>query len=331
MEKKIKAVMKTTAKKKKTLVTSVLVLIGLLLIGGYELEKLKPQASQDILSLTTAKTIATDFINGSLMQQGTKADIENVTKENGLFKIKLKVGSGDKKQEVNSYLTLDGKKFFLSAPLDIEETKAKIAEERKKEATPEKITQTDKPKVDLYVMAFCPFGNKAEDTLKPVYDLLKNKVDFNFHYIVKVKDNKVQSLHGEKEVAQDEREACVLQDYGKNYWMKFATYVNSNCGRDGSCWEKGARVLGMSTAKIKSCVNTQGLKLMQANEKASTAVGASGSPTMIINGANTKTVYQYSNSEAYKKVICSAFKKAPKECEKTLATKTTTTQGGSCN
>ncbi len=320
-------------KTKKVLFISAIVLVGLLIIGGYELKKLKPnnESSKNSLSLTEAKTVATNFINGSLMRKGTKADIENVSKENGLFKIKLKVGQGSKVQEVNSYLTLDGKKFFLTAPLDIAETEKKVATAKKKVSQPEKIIQTNKPKVDLYVMAFCPFGNKAEDTLKPVFDLLKNKVDFNFHYIVNVKDNKVQSLHGEKEVVQDEREACVLQDYGKNSWIKFATYVNNNCGSDGSCWEKGAQSLGISTTKISACVTSQGLKLMQANEKASKAAGATGSPTMTINGTSTKVVYQYSNSEAYKKAICSAFKKAPQECTKTLTTKTTTTQGGSCN
>ncbi len=320
-------------KSQKTLLISAVVLLILLVLGGYELKKMNPNSSsnKNVLTLAEAKKVATDFINGSLMQKGSVADIENVSKENGLFKIKLKVGEGDKAQEVNSYLTLDGKKFFLNAPLDIAEIEKKVAIAKKKKAEPEKITQTDKPKVDLYVMAFCPFGNKAEDTLKPVYELLKNKVDFNFHYIVKVKGNKVQSLHGEKEVVQDEREACVLRDYGKGKWMKFVTYVNSNCGSDGSCWEKGAQNLGLSTTKISACVTSQGLKLMQANEKVSTAAGASGSPTMVINGVSTKVVYQYADSEAYKKVICSAFKKAPAECAKTLNSKTTTTQGGSCN
>ena len=70
---------------------------------------------------------------------------------------------------------------------------------------------------------------------------------------------------------------------------------------------------------------------MKAEEKKSTEAGATGSPTMKINGVDTKVVYKYGNSEEYKKVICDSFENTPEECAKVLGASTETSAGGSCN
>lgn len=319
----------TCEKHKNLMIVIVLVVIVLIGFGYYKLVLNKGVKGE--ITLAQAKVQAEEFINGSLMQPGSKAQIGEIVVDMGMFKIPVTIGEGEQKQEINSYMSLDGKKFFPSAPMDIEETKQKIADEKTATAEAEKeIPKTIKPVVDLYVMAFCPFGNKAEDTIKPVYDLLKNKVDFNFHYIVSSQGDKINSLHGEPEVVQNEREACVLKNNGKDKWMGFVTYVNKNCGSDGACWEAGAKSLSIDSTKITACVISEGASLMKANEKKSTEAGATGSPTMKINGVDTKAVYEYGNSESYKKVICGAFEKAPAECMKVLESATATTAGGSC-
>jgi hypothetical protein len=251
---------------------------------------------------------------------GTKTDIKEIIKEGDLYKVALNIQG----QDIPLYVTRDGKKL-IQQPVDLDQ---------KPEAEPEEavVPKTDKPQVDLYLMSFCPYGNKAENTIKPVYDLLKDKVDFNFHYIVTVNGSSVQSLHGEKEVTQNEREACVLRDYGKDKWLAFAIYVNDKCGSDGSCWEAGAKSLGLSTAKITACVAKDGLALMTENGAAATAAKANGSPTLMINGVSSTAAYQYGKPEMYKQAICNAFNTAPAECAKTLPDQAdTTAQGGSCN
>ena len=313
-------------------VMGVIILVILIASVGYYEKVWK----KNNLTEKEAKAQAEDFINNNLMQSSeTKAEISSITKENGMFKLILQIGEGDKKQEYTSYLTLDGKKFIpdgTNGLMDIEETKKQIEESKKKEAEAEKeIPKSEKPKVDLFVMSFCPYGNKAEDTIKPVYELLKNKVEFNFHYIVNSEGNSIKSLHGEPEVAQNEREACVLKYFGKDKWMNFVAYVNKNCGSDGACWEAGAKSVGLNSAKISACVKSEGIALMKADEKKSKEAGATGSPTMKINGAETKAVYKYGNSEEYKKAICDSFENAPAECAKVLGVATETSAGGSCN
>ena len=40
-----------------------------------------------------------------------------------------------------------------------------------------------KPELKFFVMSFCPYGNQMEDTLRPVFNLLENKVAIVPHYI----------------------------------------------------------------------------------------------------------------------------------------------------
>lgn len=314
--------------KKNVIIAAVVIILAIVLTGSYK----KIGSLNNIFSKNTdigaeaAKTKAIDFVKNNLVQPGTDVQANGVIKENGLYKVTFNIG----KQEVTTYITQDGTKFFPQV-MDIAEVEKKIADNQKETgAEVEDIPKRDTPQVDLYIMSFCPYGNKAEDTIKSVYALLKNKADFNFHYIVNSSGDDIQSLHGPKEVTQDEREICVLTKYNKDKWMDFITYVNANCGSDGTCWEAGAKSLGIDVGIINSCVQSDGVTLMKTEEKVSTEADATGSPTMIINGSTTKIVYQYGNSEAYKKAICDAFNAAPEECSKELSAQTSTAEGGSC-
>lgn len=306
----------------------ILAIIVLLIIVGYAVYA----KNKDKLTMAKLfpKTITQDEakakIENLIKNSGGAATVKEVTEDGDLYKITVSANGQD--QPV--YVTKDGTKFIQSA-ISFDDIAKQQEEAKKQEADASKpAPQSDKPEVNLYVMSFCPYGNKSEDTLKSVYILLKDKVNFNFHYIVTVEGDKISSLHGQKEVDQDEREACVLKNYGKGKWLDFVTYVNDKCGSDGSCWQTGAQSLAIDTAKISACASSEGAALMKADAEISSAAGASGSPTMTVNGQTTKVVYQYGNSEAYKKAICDAFNTAPAECSKTLSAETSTAPGGSC-
>jgi glutaredoxin len=308
--------------------TTILGIVVLVVIVGYAIYS-KNQGKFS-LGKSPSKTITQDEakakVEALIKDNGGTATIKEVAEDGDLYKITVSFNGQD--QPV--YVTKDGTKFIQQAVTfeEIEKQKAEAKKQQEEAAKP--APKSDKPVVDLYVMSFCPYGNKAEDTMKSVYILLKNKVDFKFHYIVSVEGDKITSLHGQPEVDQDEREACVLRDYGKGKWLDFATYVNAKCGSDGKCWEAGARSMAIDTAKVSACVASSGTALMKAEAEVSSAAGASGSPTLIINGQNSQAVYQYGNAEAYKKSICDAFTTAPEECSKTLSSDASTTQGGSC-
>ncbi len=306
-------------KKMRTKIIGITLILFVLVLSGCSYKN--KTESQDI-GVEAAKS----KIEKLIADGGGSATIKDAVVDGVLYKITIEASG----QVFPVYVTKDGTKFIQQAmsfeEIEKQQTEAKKqAEEENKE-----IPKSDKPVVDLYVMSFCPFGNKAEDTLKPVHELLKNKVDFNFYYIVNADGNTITSLHGQPEVDQNIREACVMKNYGKDAWMNFVTYVNANCGTDGNCWEEGAKKLKLDTGKISSCVSAQGTSLMKADAEKSKEAGATGSPTMFINGQKTSAVYRYGNSEEYKNVICSAFNNPPAECGQVLSSETSTTGGGSC-
>lgn len=240
-----------------------------------------------------------------------------------------------KGSDVPVYVTLDGKYLLNGAPISLDQKfPTATGNTANAQNTQQEIPKTDKPKVELYVMSFCPYGNKAEDTMLPVYNLLKDKVDWNVHYIVSGTGDSIQSLHGANEVLQNKRELCVLKNYGIDKLWKFMTYINDKCGSDGSCWETAATTNAIDKAKINTCITNDATALLEAESANSDAAGVSGSPTMFINGVESSIIYQYGNSEAYKQAICDAFTTAPAECSQVLTGSSTTTgaatAGGSC-
>lgn len=258
-----------------------------------------------------------DFANA----QGANATLVNVVEENNFYKITLSIQG----QEIPIYVTKDGK-YFTSRLIPL--TNQESAQTQTSQPT--EVPKSDKPTVELFVMSFCPFGNRAEKTMLPVYNLLRNKVDWNINYIVSVSEDSVKSLHGQSEVDEDIREVCIKNEYGLDKSWEFISYVDSNCGRDGSCWKTGAKQLGIDINKIQSCSDDEGIDLMKTEAQISGDAGVSGSPTLFINGVESSSVYQYENSEAYKQAICSAFNEPPEECNIELKSSETTASGGSC-
>jgi hypothetical protein len=269
------------------------------------------------LSPQAAAEKAINYINANFLSEGNVASLVEVTKEGLVYKITLNIGGN----EYTSYTSKDGKFIFPEGyPMDAQ------GEEEKSE----EIVKSDKPAVDLYVMSFCPYGNLAENTILPVYNLLKDKVDWNIHYIVNANGDTISSLHGQPEVDQNEREVCVLNNSGIEKWFEFVTYVNANCGSDGSCWEAAATDAGLNKSEISSCVSSSGLEKMKTEAESSESAGVSGSPTMAINGVETSSVYQYGKPQAYLDAICSAFNSAPEECSQTLSELSDSAPSGSC-
>ena len=268
------------------------------------------------------KATAGQKVVAFITENGGEATLISVSETSGLYEVTVLLQG----QEMPVYLTKNGENLIPPTGL-ISLTAPEITDTPQ---TAEEIPQSDKPVVELYLMSFCPYGNRAENTMQPVYDLLKDYIDFKVHYIVSVSGTSVSSLHGQPEVDQNIREACVLKNNGLDKWWTFTVYVNDNCGSDGSCWQTAASTAGVSTSSISSCVSSQGLTLMNEEAAATDLARASGSPTMLINNVQSNAVYSYENPEAYKQAICSAFTTAPEACEQVLSGSGSTAQGGSC-
>lgn len=276
---------------------------------------------QGALSSEEAAEKAIDYISSVALQGQATASLLEVTEESGLYKIRLEIED----QEYESYVTKDGK-FLFPQGTDISEEVPEISAPG--ETGKSELPKTDIPQVQLFVMSFCPYGNQAEELMKPAAELLKNKANIELHYVIYSnyqgggpdycldQESKYCSMHGIQELNQGVRELCV-QKYQKDKFWDFVKAINNSCNyRDvDSCWEGIAKNVGVNIAQVKTCQKDESLGILAQELELNKKYGISGSPQLIINEAE----YQGSrSSEAYKQGICSAFNSLPEECSQVL-------------
>jgi len=275
----------------------------------------------------TAKKVI-DFLNNNLVQPGSTASLVSVETERGLYKITTLYQG----QKIPVYVTMDGTYLFVSTPIDITEEIPGSSQSTTFDA-PDKA----KPDVELYVMSFCPFGVQAENTMKPVFDLLGSYANFKIRFIVNVGGDtadSIQSLHGSYEAMEDLRQICIMKYYdAKTYWNYLAEF-NEKCysvGRDqdklDECWKATAKKFSIDTNKIETCSKSkEAIDLIKVDEQLTEKNGVTGSPTLIING---KVYNGARTQEAFKQAICSGFTNPPAACQ-TNMTQTAAAASGSC-
>lgn len=314
--------------KKILLLSLILIFLG----AGCSLSE-KTEKAKD-LTLEEAKTKVTDFINGYLMEPGSEVSIKEASEENGMFKIVVNVTEG---QEVISYLTKDGKKFFPQV-MDIEEiiSNSEKNDEAAQAPANTEIPKQDKAVAELFVMAFCPYGVQAENAMLPVVDLLKDKADIKIRYIASIAGddiNQVSSLHGPIEGIEDARQLCVAKNYDTLTLWKYVNEINQSCypiysqGDEAykKCWEAAAKTAKVDVKKISACVESEGPALIKAEDEYASSFGVSGSPTLIINGVKFNGSR---TADAFKTAICNGFNNPPEECATVLDTVSAAASGG---
>jgi len=191
--------------------------------------------------------------------------------------------------------------------------------------TPENLTKTDKPVVELFVMTHCPYGTQMEKGILPVADALGKKIDF----AIKFND---YAMHGEKELDESLTQYCIQKEENS----KFRTYLScflKDSAKGAECLESA----NVNKSKLATCVEKTDKAFsvkenfknnkdfrgtfpgfnVQKEDNAKYNVG--GSPTLVING---QEVQSGRDSASLLKTICSAFKTQPKECETTLSSET---------
>jgi len=265
------------------------------------------------------------YVNQNLVQPGSSATLVATSEDRGLYGIKIQYQS----QEITLYASKDCSLLFTSN-YDMNQQGTQAAQ-------PAAPVKSARPTVDLYVMAFCPYGTQAETVMKPVVGLLGSKADIRLRYITTVTGttaDSVNSLHGPAEAQEDLRQICIQKYYPEKLWTYIARFdeacypVSANTETQKACWMNASAMAGIDTTKIEMCTSgPEGISLLKADEADSNKNGASGSPTLIINGV---TYSGARTPEAYKQAICNSFENAPTECNTTLSTTQATNAAGEC-
>ena len=255
------------------------------------------------MSGTEASEAVVDFVNANGLPPGVQAEISTVNETAGLYLVSFTVQG----EIYSAFISKDGRYLFPQA-IDLS-----LIPDEVEQPTEFDAPDTNKPKVELFVMSFCPYGQQAETAIIPVVNLMGDSITVEPHFIVSIDENdNIIGLHGENEVNENIRQAVIWKYYPDTFW-KYVNKVNQNCnlGDIETCWETQAEAVGLDVADIEEKVESDGLDLMKADTELTNSYGARSSPTMMINGVK----YVGARSpQAFRDGICTGFIDIPKEC-----------------
>ena len=190
-------------------------------------------------------------------------------------------------------------------------------------STPVVVTKADKPKVELFIMSYCPYGLQMQKAYLPVMKLLSKKADMDIKWVNYI-------MHEKKEIEENNVQYCIQKEQSDKY-VAYAECFTVN-GVSTTCLQTAK----VDTTKLKSCISTADTKfnitknyndktkwlsgyypLYEVNDDLNTKYGVQGSPTLVINGVIVDNVSR--TAEAIKQAVCASFKTQPTECSTTLS------------
>ncbi len=193
---------------------------------------------------------------------------------------------------------------------------------------PPTVPKSDKPKVELFVMSYCPFGLQMEKAYVPAWNLLKNVADIDVKFVS-------YAMHGKKEIDENTRQYCIQSEQPQVYQKYLSCFFGAGANNGAEANYKGCLAsAGVNQSKLSSCVsktdsqyritaqfNDQSTWLsgqypvFPIHEDLNQKYGVQGSPTLVINGVQADVAR---TPEAVKQAICNAFNNPPAECNQTL-------------
>jgi len=282
----------------------------------------------------TEKTAAdvTEFVKSKFPAE-VQITLSGYEEVNGVLKYNYTIGVEGQTQEMILYSDLKGEMLFPES-LEITEGEPVFDEGPVVFDAPDTAT----PEVELFIMAFCPYGTQAEDAFIPVVDALNDNSNIHVRYILNDDgQGTITSLHGQPEVDEAARQLCVLEKFGKVTLWDYLERFNSECvdlstqtayaqtlENAEQCSNDLVKDMGLDVSEFESCVEDDSQELLITHALISKTKQVGGSPTLIINDAR----YDGARApNAYKDAICSGFGTEPAVCDQALSVQTAAASG----
>ncbi|MFA6422043.1 MAG: hypothetical protein WCV92_01430 [Candidatus Buchananbacteria bacterium] len=278
------------------------------------------------LTAAKAKQVVQNFVNKDLPQGQAAAQIDSIENFNcGLYKMQISLGE----QKAEAYVTKDGTKIF---PAAIDISPSSSTDKQVNTQTPQasaNVTKSNKPKVELFIMSYCPYGTQIEKGIIPVVEALGNKIDFSLKFVN-------YAMHDKKEVDENLKQYCIDKTQGDKLMPYLTCFLKA--GDSASCLASN----GINQGKLDSCISSSDkeFKITENFNNKQTWLGnyppfniyktdaekygVQGSPTLVINGAQVETAR---DSASLLKTICGAFNNAPDACSKASLSSATPAPG----
>ena len=277
------------------------------------------------LSAAEIQTKAEAYLNQLFAGQGQNATVDSVKDVGDLYSLNINVGG----RTYNSFARKDGSFLF---PSGIDLTQAPAAAPAATAQAPTVVPKSDKPQVELFVMAYCPYGTQAEKGILPAIRTLGDKVDFKVRFVY-------YSMHGQKEVNQNLMQYCIQTEQPDKYLNYLACFLNDSAGQGSdSAINACLASTQVDQTKLNACIAKDDAAFNVTanwNNKASwlsgnyplfstdaalnVKYGVQGSPTLVINGVQSNAGR---DSASFLAGICNSFNNQPAECNTQLSSTT---------
>lgn len=231
-------------------------------------------------------------------------------------------------------------------PIKVSDVKAQIdamISTLEQEKVPVSVQKTDKPKVELYIMSYCPYGTQMQKGIISVLKTLGDKIDFETKFVDYI-------MHGEPEITENTRQYCIQKEQDEKYVSYLECFLKA--GDAASCLNESK----VDTTKLDACMKqtTEQYNITAlyndkntwlsgyypqypVHSKDNDQYNVQGSPTLVVNG---KPVSVGRSSAVLLDAICGHFNIEPKECEAVLSSQNpsagfglegTSTSAGTCS
>lgn len=267
---------------------------------------------------------AIDYINNNKLSQ-TPASLVNVSEASGLVKVKIKIGTTN----YDSYVTKDGKLFFPQA-FDISKTSA-ANNTTAKTTTPTAVTKSDKPMLEAFIVSSCPFGLQMQRAIVEAVkenSALASNVTIRYIGNVNSSGKTIDSMHGPEEGAENLRQICIREEQPSKFYKYLACYMQKTTATASGGMPLGDSTgcqtsTGIDTAKLNACVSdpSRGLAYAQKDFDENAKYNVSGSPTLILDGAQVdETGFGGRSADGVQSMVCAGYNTKPSFCSTKLNT-----------
>ncbi len=271
---------------------------------------------------------AVDYINSSNLSS-QPASLESVSSQDGLIKIKIKIGAA----EYDSYATADGKLLFPQGFDMSQAKKTTAANQTQNQTASATVTKSAKANLEAFVVSSCPFGLQMQraiaQAVKAVPSLAQS---VTVRYIGSISGGKITSMHdsapGGGEAQENLRQICIREEQPAKYWPYVSCYMQKATGTLPNGMPLGDSTscqasTGVDTAKLNACVSDpkRGLADAQKDFDLNTKYGVQGSPTLVLNGTTiNESNYGGRSADGVKSMVCAGLTSQSSFCSQKLDT-----------